>query len=93
MITSSSNPRVKQIVQWQNKAKERRSAGIFLAEGFKLFGEAPEEWIREVYISDGSWDKVSGIPGMREKLVRTGCETVSPELFRKMSDTDRKSVV
>lgn len=87
MITSSSNPRVKQIVQWQNKAKERRSAGIFLAEGFKLFGEAPEEWIREVYISDGSWDKVSGIPGMREKLVRTGCETVSPELFRKMSDT------
>ena len=87
MITSSSNPRVKQIVQWQNKAKERRSAGIFLAEGFKLFGEAPEEWIREVYISDGGWDKVSGIPGMREKLVRTGCETVSPELFRKMSDT------
>ena len=87
MITSSSNPRVKQIVQWQNKAKERRSAGIFLAEGFKLFREAPEAWIREVYISDGSWDKAFGIPGMREKLVRTGCETVSPELFRKMSDT------
>lgn len=87
MITSSSNPRVKQLVQWQNKAKERREAGIFLAEGFKLFEEAPEEWIREVYISDGIRDRVPSIPGMREKLARTGCETVTEELFRKMSDT------
>lgn len=87
MITSSSNPKVKQIVQWQNKAKERRSAGIFLAEGFKMFGEAPEGWIREVYISDGIRDRASAIPGMGEKLARTGCETVSQEVFRKMSDT------
>ncbi|HBA50302.1 MAG TPA: 23S rRNA (guanosine(2251)-2'-O)-methyltransferase RlmB [Lachnospiraceae bacterium] len=87
MITSSSNPKVKQIVQWQNKAKERRSAGIFLAEGFKMFGEAPEEWIREVYLSEGIQDRASAIPGMSEKLARVGCETVSQEVFRKMSDT------
>lgn len=87
MITSSSNPKVKQIVQWQTKAKERRDAGIFLAEGFKLFQEAPEEGIREVYISDGIWDRAAAVPGMREKLLRLGCEIVSPELFRKMSDT------
>lgn len=87
MITSSSNKKVKQIIQWQSKAKERRSADIFLAEGFKMFEEAPEPWIREVYISDGIRDRISAIPGMGEKLVRTGCETVSPEVFRKMSDT------
>ena len=87
MITSSSNPRVKQIVQWQNKARERRDAGIFLTEGFKMFGEAPEDRILEVYIADDTWDRAAAIPGMREKLIRTGCETVTSELFRKMSDT------
>lgn len=87
MITSSSNSRVKQIVQWQNKARERRSAGIFLVEGFKMFGEAPEEWIREIYISDGIWDRVSQEPEIKDKLIRKGFETVSQELFRKMSDT------
>ena len=85
MITSNSNPRVKQIVQWRNKAKERAGAGIFLTEGFKMFGEAPQELIREVYISvdilrreEPGWD-------IREKLDRY--ETVSEEVFRKMSDT------
>ncbi|MCI9435944.1 MAG: RNA methyltransferase [Lachnospiraceae bacterium] len=87
MITSNSNPRVKQIVQWRNKAKERAGAGIFLTEGFKMFGEAPQELIREVYISvdilrreEPGWD-------IREKLDRSGYETVSEEVFRKMSDT------
>ena len=51
MITSSANPRVKQIVQWQTKAKERRKDGIFLAEGLKMFEEAPLERIVEVYVS------------------------------------------
>ncbi len=87
MITSSSNSRIKQIVQWQNKAKERRSAGIFLVEGFKMFGEAPEERIREIYISEGIWDKASEVPEIKDKLIRRGFETVSRELFRKMSDT------
>ena len=48
MIISNSNPRVKQVVQWKNKARERLEAGIFLTEGLKMFGEAPEEQIREV---------------------------------------------
>lgn len=87
MITGSSNPKIKQIVQWQNKAKERRSAGIFLVEGFKMFEEAPEGWIRESYLSEDAWEKVCSVPGLKDKLVRTGFETVSREVFRKMSDT------
>lgn len=87
MITSSSNAKVRQIVQWQTKAKERRQAGIFLAEGFKMFGEAPEGDIREVYLSGEALEKVPGLPGIRSKLDRVGYETVSDEVFRKMSDT------
>lgn len=87
MITSNSNPRVKQVVQWQSKAKERNSAGIFLAEGFKMYEEAPEESIREVYISEDSLHEASISPAMMEKLNRTGYETVTTEVLRKMSDT------
>lgn len=87
MITSSANPKVKQVVQWQTKAKERRSAGVFLTEGFKMLEEAPEELIKEVYITQGALERTLDRPVLREKLARTGYETVSDELIVKMSDT------
>lgn len=87
MITSSSNPKVKQVVLWQNKAKERRNAGIFLVEGFKMYEEAPEDRIQEVYLSEDALEKADAQPGIREKLTRTGYEVVSVDLFKKMSDT------
>ncbi len=87
MITSGSNAKVKQIVQWRNKTKERRAAGIFLAEGFKLFREAPEDGIREVYLSEDVLERAAADPAVWEKLQRTGWEAVSGEVFQKMSDT------
>ena len=87
VITSSSNRKVKQIVQWQGKADRRREAGIFLAEGFKLFGEAPEENIQEVFLSEDALERAAGDAVLQEKLHRTGYETVSGEVFSKMSDT------
>lgn len=87
MITSGANPRVKQIVQWQTKAKERRKDGVFLAEGIKMFEEAPKEWIREVYLSEDAFEKIKKMPGLPEKLEQVGYETVSSEVFAKMSDT------
>ena len=87
MITSNANPRVKQVVLWQTKAKERRAAGVFLAEGFKMFEEAPEGWIQEVYVSSEALDKIGRYPEARTKLARIGYETVTAEVFRKMSDT------
>lgn len=88
MITSPSNAKVKQVVQWQNKAGERREAGIFLAEGFKLFREAPEDSIREVYLSEGAMERLETDSSLMEKLKRIGYETVSGEVFQKMSDTN-----
>ncbi len=87
MITSSANPRVKQVVQLRTKAKERREAGVFLAEGFKMYEEAPKEWIREVYVSSEVLEKALENPDIREKLDRTGYETVAADVFGKMSDT------
>ena len=87
MITSTSNQKVRQVVQWQTKAKERKKADIFLAEGFKMLEEAPAEWIREIYLSEDCLDKANQNPLIWKKLLQTGYETVSEEVFRKMSDT------
>ncbi len=87
MITSVSNIKVKQVVQWQNKPRERRKAGVFAAEGFKMFEEAPEQSIREVYLSEEAYKRAEEKEELRNKLQRTGYEIVSSEVFAKMSDT------
>ena len=87
MITSFSNPRVKQVVQWQTKAKERKKDDIFLAEGVKMYEEAPEESVREVYVIEETLKKIQQDIFLWKKLQRTGYETVSAEVFQKMSDT------
>lgn len=87
MITSHSNAKVKQVIQWQNKAKERRSAGIFLTEGFKMFEEVPKESIRQVYVSEEALERIGRDAEVERKLKDVGYETVTKEIFRKMSDT------
>lgn len=87
MISSGANPKIKQIIQWQNKAKERRSAGIFLTEGFKLYEEAPVSSVREVYLSESAAGKIKENQALKKKLEVTGWEVVTDEIFTKMSDT------
>lgn len=85
MITSASNSRIKQIVQWKEKAKARREDKVFLAEGIKMFLEAPKDWILEAYISEDLHEKMP--EGVKDKLGQCTCEVVSRDLFRKISDT------
>ncbi len=87
MITSAANAKVKQVVQWQNKAKERRKSGVFLAEGFKMFEEAPEDMILEVYVSERQCASLQQTEQVWNKLKKVGFEEVSEEIFGKMSDT------
>lgn len=91
MITSSANQRIKQIIQWQTRAKERRKDSVFVAEGIKMYEEAPENSILEVYLSKDMEEKYVRIkqekPLLWKKLEMTGYETVASEVFAKMSDT------
>ena len=87
MITSFANPRVKQVVQWQTKSKERKKDNVFLAEGIKMYEEAPEGCVKEVYIIEETLQKMQKEEALRIKLQETGYETVSSEVFQKMSDT------
>lgn len=87
MITSVANQKVKQVVAWQSKAKERKKDNIFLVEGLKMFEEAPESSVRELYIEETLLTKLSKESDIWAKLERVGYETVSSEVFKKMSDT------
>ncbi len=87
MITSTSNNKVKQVVQWQTKAKERKKDRVFLAEGFKMFEEAPAKLVREVYLSEEALPKVHENLEWNTKLAQTEYEVVTAEVFAKMSDT------
>ena len=92
MIASTANPRIKQLVQWQTKAKERRKDGVFVAEGLKMLEEAPEEWIREIYLTEEVQERLQSGKTERErmlfnKITGIGYETVTPEVMKKAADT------
>ncbi len=91
MISSTSNPRIRKLCNWQSKAKERRKDGVFLAEGIKMLEEAPPSWIREVYLTEDALKKIEHLPRdakqVLDKLNKTGYELVSDEVMKKCSDT------
>lgn len=86
MITSVYNPQVKQVCAYVQKSRERRKAGIFVAEGLKMFEEAPASKIHKVYVTPAFCEKHALDP-VHDKLVQTGFEQVSEEVLAKMSDT------
>jgi len=72
------------------------ATSTYVVEGTKLFMEAPESEIREVFISENFNERLCGGDEYRlsgvmyeiyQKLNRTGYEIVSDVLFKKMSDT------
>jgi len=85
MITSTSNARIKQLALWNQKAKERKKDDVFIAEGVKMFEEAPQGWIREVYVSESFYEKITDT--LAAKLDHCSYEVVSDTVFQKISDT------
>lgn len=92
MITSTANPRIKQLVQWQTKAKDRRRDGVFVAEGIKMLEEAPADMIRDVYLTpelEECLKKAETEKGrmLLNKIRQTGYEVVTEEVMRRAADT------
>lgn len=101
MITSLNNGRIKHAIQLKEKSRTRNEEGLFVAEGLKMFEEAPLSKIREIYCREDVWqrmeesyrktplDKLSGIYAKIMTCEKQGTivETVTEEVFRKLSDT------
>ena len=91
MISSTGNSRIKRIVQLREKSRERIRENVFLAEGIKMFEEAPAEHIKEIYIEEKLTEALTFQPLLDKlKMCRMRdipIETVTEEVFRKISDT------
>ncbi len=88
-ITSRENPFVKQIVNLNSSAKQRRESGLFVLEGLRICKDAVENNVRflKLIISDGAAGKyaedINILSGSAETIV-----SVTDDVFKKMSDTD-----
>lgn len=82
MITSTSNPQVKELQQLLKKAKARSAEDVFLVEGIKMYQEAPKERIRKLYLSESLYQA-------REVRIPDGIRTeiLSDRVFAQVSDT------
>lgn len=89
MITSTSNPKIKNLMQLQKKGKARREQQCFVVEGIKMVLEAPEDRLKEIYMSES----FSGYSEYREAVLKKAkaagayAEIVSDKVFRDTSDT------
>ena len=83
MITSTSNPRIKNLIQLQKKAKARKEQDVFVAEGIKMYREAPRELVEQVYISKSFSEK----PEAAELLGCRNLEIVEDRVFQAAADT------
>ncbi len=82
MITSTSNQKVKEIIQLEKKAKARRERQVFVVEGHKMVGETPAELLEEIYVSESflQREEAALLEGKKYELV-------SDRVFESMSDT------
>lgn len=85
MITSCSNRSVREVIQLNQKAKARNAQDLFVAEGVRMFEEAPEERIYKVYLAQRAQDGLRRLYG--DKLDRLPVETVADDVFDRMCDT------
>ncbi len=86
MISSTANPRVKNIVSLQKKGKERRQQRLFVIEGRKLFEEVlrdAREALCEVYVTEAYLEN----SGQKKALDGLFYETVSDNVMKAMAET------
>ncbi len=89
LITSAQNPKLKLVRALLGRAKERREAGAFVAEGVRLVEEAANshwEFRFALYDSTLSERGLSLVKTLQSRGVE--CEAVTPELMKSLSETE-----
>ncbi|BFL44968.1 TrmH family RNA methyltransferase [Lactonifactor longoviformis] len=90
MITSTSNPQIKNIVQLEKKPRARKEQGLFVVEGSKMFAEAPRDKIKKIYCSQSFLEKKEHRDLLESKGFSPdsqGTEVVEDRVFKGLSDT------
>ena len=82
MITSTSNPKIKQVALLRDKARARREEGAYVVEGLRMFREIPASDVREVYVTQDFYNKNESLCSTYKDL-----QVVSDKVFEKIADT------
>ncbi len=83
MITSTSNPQIKRLLQLQKKAKARDEENVFIVEGLRMFAEVPKNRVEKVYISESLYNRKK----LDLNLQDFPLEILSDQVFGHVSDT------
>ncbi len=89
LITSAQNAKLKLVRALLGRAKERREAGAFVAEGVRLVEEVVNSnWGFRYVLYDETLSERgrSNVESLRSRGVE--CEEVTPELMKSLSDTE-----
>ena len=89
LITSAQNPKLKLVRALLGRAKERREAGAFVAEGVRLVEEAVQgNWGFRFALYDSTLSErgLSLVKTLQSRGVE--CEEVTPELMKSLSETE-----
>ncbi|MEE1008688.1 MAG: RNA methyltransferase [Agathobacter sp.] len=91
MITSASNQQIKNLTALMKKSKERKKQGVFVVEGPKMCFEAPNDWVKAVYVSESYISNPDNDKKIKEYLNKCNgnvtYEVVVDSVFKNVSDT------
>ncbi len=87
MITSTSNAKVKRLVNLRKKRKARDTEKVFLTEGLRMFEEVPEDRLLEIYVTEHFYKKEKALVDAKHK--KSGCqmEVLTDTVMNFVSDT------
>lgn len=83
MITSTSNQQIKNLIKLCTKSKARKEQNVFVAEGEKMFFEAPKELLEKVYVSETYYNRKKLDLKSYEHIL----DVVDDKVFKAISDT------
>lgn len=78
MISSRTNPKLKNVKKLLSSARERKNTGLFVIEGVRLFSEVPKNLMDSVFAADDCKVEIGSYKN---------AEIVEKTIFRELSDT------
>lgn len=84
-ITSASNQRIRRVLELSSRARTRRREKAFVIEGARLFSDTPEDFLLETFATEAFFEGAD--ERIRNKITGSRGVLVTPELLKKMSDT------
>lgn len=86
IISSLSNPQIKNLALLQKKAKERKEQGIFVIEGRKMFEEAKSaKLLVKAYASESFYDEITSVDPLY--FAEVDYEIITDQVFKEVAET------